>query len=71
MLYDFEKKYENIKKRTKQKFADEKCYRLGTGGGPEQNHVITGVDASIMEIFGEARVQGLPSQFEADIGKNI
>lgn len=28
------KKYENIKKKTKKKIADEKCYIMGTGGGP-------------------------------------
>lgn len=58
-------KYENIKKRTKQKFADQKKYVTGTGGGPEKDIVITTVDNDIYEIIG-TQLTGRPSEFDDD-----
>lgn len=57
------KKYDNLKKRTKKKLADEKCYALGTGGGPPKNPIkITDIDMDIKEILAE-RIDGLQSKF--------
>ncbi|KAK5648050.1 hypothetical protein RI129_002942 [Pyrocoelia pectoralis] len=60
------KKYENIKKRTKQKFADEKCYVKGTGGGPPREIQIDEIDLDVREILG-TRIDGLPSKFDDDV----
>ncbi|KAJ3653971.1 hypothetical protein Zmor_013189 [Zophobas morio] len=59
------KKYENIKKRTTKKFADEKCYVGGTGGGPQQLIEVTDVDVVVKEILG-ARLTGHSSEFDDD-----
>nr|CAH7729091.1 unnamed protein product [Callosobruchus chinensis]CAH7735379.1 unnamed protein product [Callosobruchus chinensis]CAH7741787.1 unnamed protein product [Callosobruchus chinensis] len=62
------KKYENLKKRTKKKFADEKCHALGTGGGPSRRAPeITDIDLEIKDILAE-RIDGLPSEFGGDAG---
>lgn len=62
------KKYDNLKKRTKKKFADEKCYALGTGGGPPQKTPeITDIDKEIKELLAE-RIDGFPSKFGGDAG---
>ncbi|KAF5306998.1 hypothetical protein FQR65_LT18504 [Abscondita terminalis] len=60
------KKYENLKKRTKKKFADQKCELKKTGGGPPVIIKIDNVDEEIKEILG-SRVEGLPSEFGGDI----
>lgn len=67
------KKYENLKKRTKKKYADERCYQLGTGGGPLIESKLTNVDNEIMDIVGSTRIKGLPSSFggDANLGKQI
>ncbi|CAG9759613.1 unnamed protein product [Ceutorhynchus assimilis] len=41
-------KYENIKKRAEQKFADNKKYVIGTGGGPFKDLVIADTEKSII-----------------------
>lgn len=46
-----EKNYENVKERTKQKFADNSCKITGTGGGPLFQIVITNI-AEEVEILG-------------------
>nr|CAI5849896.1 unnamed protein product [Callosobruchus analis] len=57
------KRYENLKKRTKKKFADEKCHALGTGGGPSKRAPeMTDIDLEIKDILAE-RIDGLPSEF--------
>nr|CAI5851847.1 unnamed protein product [Callosobruchus analis] len=62
------KKYENLKKRTKKKFADEKCHALGTGGGPSKRAPeMTDIDLEIKDILAE-RIDGLPSEFGGDAG---
>lgn len=58
-------KYENIKKRSKTKFADDKKYVAGTGGGPSKPIVITGCDNVIGEILGE-QLTGNGSEFDDD-----
>ncbi|KAG5864970.1 hypothetical protein JTB14_017050 [Gonioctena quinquepunctata] len=60
------KKYENIKKKTKKKMADEKCYKLGTGGGPNLKTEISLIDNTTLEILGSVRVEGFPSEFGGD-----
>ncbi|KAJ8932262.1 hypothetical protein NQ314_014800, partial [Rhamnusium bicolor] len=59
------KKYENIKKRVKRKYADHKCYMQGTGGGPSQEITLTTIDSEIKEILG-SRVEGNQSEFDGD-----
>nr|CAI5853420.1 unnamed protein product [Callosobruchus analis] len=62
------KKYENLKKGTKKKFADEKCHALGTGGGPSKRAPeMTDIDLEIKDILAE-RIDGLPSEFGGDAG---
>lgn len=62
------KKYDNLKKRTKKKFADEKCHALGTGGGPPKKPPeITDIDMEIKELLAE-RIDGFPSEFGGDAG---
>lgn len=58
-------KYENMKKRTKQKFSEEKKYTNGTGGGPPKPTKYTDTDENIKEILG-ARLTGLSSHFDND-----
>ncbi|CAG9773270.1 unnamed protein product [Ceutorhynchus assimilis] len=60
------KKYENMKKQTKKKISEEKCYRFGTGGGPFQEFTLTEDDQTVIEILGETRVHGLATQFGGD-----
>ncbi|KAG5866177.1 hypothetical protein JTB14_031029 [Gonioctena quinquepunctata] len=60
------KKYENIKEKTKKKMADEKCYKLGTGRGPNLKTEISSIDNTILEILGFVRVEGFPSEFGGD-----
>lgn len=59
------KKYENIKKNTKKKIADNKCYNRGTGGGPPKEENFTEVDRDVEEILGE-RAHGHESEFGGD-----
>ncbi|KAJ3646189.1 hypothetical protein Zmor_023786 [Zophobas morio] len=59
------KKYDNIKKRTTKKFADEKAYVGGTGGGSQQSIEVTDVDVAVKEILG-ARLMGDSSEFDGD-----
>ncbi|KAG5887661.1 hypothetical protein JTB14_037659 [Gonioctena quinquepunctata] len=65
-ITDLKKKYENIKKKTKKKMADEKCYKLGTGGGPNLKTEISSIDNTILEILGSVRVEGFTSEFGGD-----
>lgn len=58
-------KYENFKKRTKQKFADQKKYVKGTGGGPEKDIIVTTTDNDIYEIIG-SQLTGHSSEFDDD-----
>lgn len=58
-------KYENIKKRTKQKFADHKTYIKGTGGGPSKDIIVTTTDNDIHEIIG-TQLTGNYSEFDDD-----
>ncbi|XP_072402984.1 uncharacterized protein [Diabrotica undecimpunctata] len=59
------KKYENIKKRSKRKFADEKAHVMGTGGGSQMDSQINEIDIDIKEILG-TRLEGLHSEFDDD-----
>ncbi|XP_063902688.1 uncharacterized protein LOC135122448 isoform X1 [Zophobas morio] len=59
------KKYDNIKKRTTKKFADEKAYVGGTGRGSQQSIEATDVDMAVKEILG-AKPMGHSSEFDGD-----
>ncbi|KAJ3648244.1 hypothetical protein Zmor_020062 [Zophobas morio] len=59
------KKYDNIKKRTTKKFADEKAYVGGTGRGSQQSIEATDVDVAVKEILG-AKPMGHSSEFDGD-----
>ncbi|KAJ8911548.1 hypothetical protein NQ315_012801 [Exocentrus adspersus] len=59
------RKYENIKKRTKKRYADEKVYLKGTGGGPTKHIKFNSVDESVKSILG-TRVTGKASEFDDD-----
>lgn len=65
-------KYENLKKRTKKKYADHKTYITTTGGGPSKDIMITSTDDDIHEIIG-TQLTGLSSEFDDDavMGKGI
>lgn len=58
-------KYENIKKRAKQKFADNKKYVSGTGGGAFKDLVLTKTESDIHDILG-TQLTGLTSKFDSD-----
>lgn len=64
-LKTMKNKYENIKKRTKQKYAEHKSYATGTGGGPDKVMVITTIDSDIQEIIG-TQLTGHISEFDDD-----
>lgn len=59
------RKYENIKKRTKHKYADEKIKILGTGGGPYNEIPISQIDMEVKEILGTS-LTGLESKYDDD-----
>lgn len=59
-------KWENMKKTTKKKFAQEKCGLYKTGGGPYVSPgVITKTDNDIKDVIGVG-VVGLDSEFDHD-----
>lgn len=58
-------KYKNMKKRSKQKFADEKCNVKGTGGGPAKVVQVDSTDVQILQLLGE-RMTGRVSEFDQD-----
>uniref|UniRef100_A0A6P7G1M5 Regulatory protein zeste n=1 Tax=Diabrotica virgifera virgifera TaxID=50390 RepID=A0A6P7G1M5_DIAVI len=60
------KKYENIKKRTKRKFADEKSHVLGTSGGSQMDNQIDDLDMDVKEILG-IRLEGRATEFGGDV----
>ncbi|KAG5870837.1 hypothetical protein JTB14_033010 [Gonioctena quinquepunctata] len=56
------KKYENLERRTKKKFSDEKFYASGTGEGPsEKPPDIADIDLEIKQILAE-RINGFLSE---------
>ncbi|XP_018577957.1 myb/SANT-like DNA-binding domain-containing protein 3 [Anoplophora glabripennis] len=64
------KKYDNIKKRAKKKFAEEECYMRTTGGGPPMDVKWTETENSIKEILG-SRMEGFPSEFDYDCSNYV
>ncbi|XP_065200774.1 myb/SANT-like DNA-binding domain-containing protein 3 [Planococcus citri] len=58
-------KYENIKKRAKQKYAEEKRHVAGTGGGPPLAVKFTETEHDIAEMLGP-RMTGEDSHFDCD-----
>lgn len=58
-------KYKNMKKRSKQKFADEKSNVKGTGGGPAKVVNVDSTDVQMLELLGE-RMTGRVSEFDHD-----
>ncbi|KAK4881472.1 hypothetical protein RN001_004791 [Aquatica leii] len=59
------KKYDNIKKRTTKKFAEEKCNVHGTGGGPPIDIKFDPIDTEIKEFLG-VRLEGNATEFGGD-----
>ncbi|CAH1099326.1 unnamed protein product [Psylliodes chrysocephalus] len=59
------RKYDNLKKRTKKKYADEKLYMRRTGGGPPKIINIDSVDQSLKDILG-SHITGMESEFDDD-----
>lgn len=57
-------KYENLKKRCKQRHADNKKYAKGTGGGPSKD-ILTDIDIQLKDILG-TQIEGLQSEFDSD-----
>jgi len=62
------RKYENQKKRSKQKFADEKTHLRGTGGGPVKPKIFDDIDEKVKDIIG-TQMTGLESEFGGDSSK--
>ena len=58
-------KYENMKKRTKQKVGDRRRNQVSTGGGPSQVIVLTPTEEKLEQIMGP-QLSGLPSEFDGD-----
>lgn len=59
------RKYENLKKKAKKKFADLKCHVKGTGGGEPANIVFDSIDETIQSMLG-TQLTGMTSQFDSD-----
>ncbi|KAF5277525.1 hypothetical protein FQA39_LY18479 [Lamprigera yunnana] len=59
------RKYENIKKRSKKAFAEEKLFQRGTGGGPKIPSKITNLEEIVKDMLG-SQVTGLPTEFGGD-----
>ncbi|KYN03425.1 UPF0439 protein C9orf30 like protein [Cyphomyrmex costatus] len=62
-------KYLNMKKRTKQRFSNEKRYNKQTGGGPHTPVDITDVDIAIKDIIGK-QITGLSNNYDCDSQMN-
>lgn len=59
-------KFNNMKKQAKKKFADEKVYTQGTGGGPPPKLIkVTDTENVIRDILGNT-LTGYPSEFDGD-----
>lgn len=63
-------KYNNLKRRSKLKFAQQKQYSYGTGGGPPKEINDTDIDYSFKEIIG-TQITGMESEFGSDIAPEI
>ncbi|KAI4468975.1 hypothetical protein MML48_2g00018846 [Holotrichia oblita] len=61
-------KYENLKKRTKEKFAAEKANIKKTGGRPHEEKKITQLEYDVKELIG-IQLTGTQSMFDDDRGK--
>ncbi|KAK4878081.1 hypothetical protein RN001_010587 [Aquatica leii] len=59
------RKYENMKKRSKKKYADEKKYVTGTGGGGPLKSNFNEMDETMKNILGE-RMTGMHSVYDDD-----
>ncbi|CAG9840788.1 unnamed protein product [Diabrotica balteata] len=58
-------KYENLKKRTKQKFAELKRYSSGTGGGLAKTPIFTDSEEVLQDIIGP-QITGLLFSYDYD-----
>jgi|GEM_PF-6177826 len=58
-------KYLNMKKKTKQKFSNEKRCNSQTGGGPHIPVDITNIDIAIKDIIGK-QITGLNNNYDCD-----
>ncbi|CAH1981276.1 unnamed protein product [Acanthoscelides obtectus] len=59
-------KYDNIKKRSKKKFSQEKCSLFATGGGASKTVHFTDIDEQVKDILG-VRIEGHPSTYDDDM----
>ncbi|KAI4466564.1 apontic [Holotrichia oblita] len=62
-------KYENLKKRTKEKFAAEKANIKKTGGGPHEEKKFTQLEYDVKELIG-IQLTGTQSMFDDDRDTN-
>ncbi len=62
------KKWENVKKRAKEKAAEEKHDIITTGGGPAPLIRYNEEEKRVIEIIGEERVSGSKFEFDCDNG---
>lgn len=67
-MKNLKEKYNNLKKRTKQKWAEEKKLVLQTGGGSYKPPLDTEMDNTIKDILGE-QLTGLSNDYDSD--KNV
>jgi len=62
------KKWENVKKRAKEKAAEEKHEIITTGGGRAPSTKFSDEENRVIEIIGEERVSGSRFEFDCDNG---
>lgn len=64
------KKWENVKKRAKEKAAEERLGIINTGGGPSAPPMeLNNEEKRAIEILGGERVSGSKFSFDCDSGK--
>ncbi|GLV46491.1 hypothetical protein CBL_20820 [Carabus blaptoides fortunei] len=54
-----------MKKVTRKKYAEERSYNSGTGGGRERISTVTSLDKQIKNLFGN-QINGIQSEFDSD-----
>ncbi|XP_029348405.1 myb/SANT-like DNA-binding domain-containing protein 3, partial [Acyrthosiphon pisum] len=60
------KKWENVKKRAKEKAAEEKHEIITTGGGRASSTKFSDEEKRVIEIIGEEQVSGSRFEFDCD-----
>lgn len=54
-----------MKKVTRKKYAEERSYSLGTGGGREHSSTVTSLDEQVKNLLGN-QIHGIQSEFDSD-----